>query len=63
LGKDSKISAESMDKVIEAVELKGDRFVIGVQWHPEMMINGTVSYLNLFKAFIEECMKNCADGG
>ena len=63
LGDGLKISAESKDKVIEAVELEGDRFVVGVQWHPEMMINGTVSYLNLFKAFIEECMKNCAHGG
>ena len=52
-------TAESDDKVIEAVELEGDRFVVGVQWHPEMMINGTTSYLNLFKAFVDECAKNC----
>jgi putative glutamine amidotransferase len=25
------------DQVIEAVELPGDRFVVGVQWHPEVL--------------------------
>jgi putative glutamine amidotransferase len=28
------------DGVIEAVELPGDRFVVGVQWHPENMAIG-----------------------
>ena len=59
LGNGLRITAESDDKVIEAVELEGDRFVVGVQWHPEMMINGTTSYLGLFKAFVDECAKNC----
>ena len=58
LGKGLRVTAESDDKVIEAVELEGDRFVIGVQWHPEMMIRGKTSYLNLFEAFVDECMKS-----
>lgn len=58
LGSGLRVSAESDDKVIEAVELEGDRFVVGVQWHPEMMINGATSYLGLFKTFVDECAKH-----
>ena len=29
------VTARSEDGVIEAVELAGHRFVLGVQWHPE----------------------------
>ena len=30
------VSARSPDGVIEAVELPGDRLVLGIQWHPEL---------------------------
>jgi len=30
-----RVAARSDDGVIEAVELPGDRFVLGLQWHPE----------------------------
>jgi putative glutamine amidotransferase len=26
------------DNIIEAIEMKGDRFVVGVQWHPELLV-------------------------
>lgn len=29
------VTARAEDNVVEAIELKGDRFVLGVQWHPE----------------------------
>jgi putative glutamine amidotransferase len=29
------VTARAEDNVIEAMEMKGDRFVLGVQWHPE----------------------------
>ena len=29
------VTARAEDKVIEAIELPGERFVLGVQWHPE----------------------------
>jgi gamma-glutamyl-gamma-aminobutyrate hydrolase PuuD len=35
LGRDLRVTARSDDGVIEAVELVGHRFVVGVQWHPE----------------------------
>ncbi|MFF4758417.1 gamma-glutamyl-gamma-aminobutyrate hydrolase family protein [Streptomyces sp. NPDC001292] len=36
LGKGLRTSAHATDGTVEAVELPGDRFALGVQWHPEM---------------------------
>ncbi|WP_172633296.1 gamma-glutamyl-gamma-aminobutyrate hydrolase family protein [Streptomyces sp. 6-11-2] len=36
LGEGLRTSARATDGTVEAVELPGDRFVLGVQWHPEM---------------------------
>ncbi|MFB7110765.1 gamma-glutamyl-gamma-aminobutyrate hydrolase family protein [Streptomyces sp. NPDC056190] len=36
LGERLRTSAHATDGTVEAVELPGDRFVLGVQWHPEM---------------------------
>ena len=35
LGRGLAVTARSEDGVVEAVELTGRRFVVGVQWHPE----------------------------
>ncbi len=35
LGRELVVTARSGDGVIEAVEMTGHRFVVGVQWHPE----------------------------
>ncbi len=40
------------DNVVEAVELPGDRFVVGVQWHPEELRGGEAAQ-NLFRNFVE----------
>ena len=37
------------DGLIEAIELDGSDYIVGVQWHPERMIDGEM--LKLFKAF------------
>ncbi len=37
LGDDYRVSAEEKNGVIQAVEHAGDRFEIGVQWHPEYL--------------------------
>jgi putative glutamine amidotransferase len=38
---------------VEAVERPGNRFVIGVQWHPEDLIESHAESRKLFLAFAE----------
>jgi len=51
LGKGLVAAAHSEDGFIEAVELPQERFVIGVQWHPERDYEGNAP---LFKEFVKE---------
>ena len=51
------ITARSIpDDVIEAVEIPGERFVVGVQWHPEEL-NALAESQALFRAFVEAAKK------
>lgn len=50
-----KVSAVSKDGVIEAIESITGEFIIGVQWHPELLTKNYKNMLNLFKYFIERC--------
>lgn len=43
------------DRVIEAIELPGERFVLGVQWHPEAMVDSDETQLRLIRAFVAAC--------
>lgn len=45
--------ATAGDGVIEAVELTGRPFVVGIQWHPEMSLTQSDTMLPVFKAFTE----------
>ncbi|WP_152656653.1 gamma-glutamyl-gamma-aminobutyrate hydrolase family protein [Oceanobacillus sp. CFH 90083] len=56
LGKDFMISAVAGDGVIEAFESKKHRFVLGVQWHPEGLINHPDDpSLAIYRRFIQAC--------
>ena len=48
-----KVAAISEDGVVEAVEGKEERFILGVQWHPEHL-EGECSD-RIFKAFVKAC--------
>jgi len=50
------ISSISEDGVIESVEDSSKKFFIGVQWHPESMIEYDEIQNNIFKKFIGACM-------
>lgn len=52
-----KTSAVSKDGVIEAIEKEGEYFVMGVQWHPEMMSKTDSNMLKLFERLVEEGIK------
>lgn len=54
-GKDMIVSAKADDGVIEAIEHKDAKFVVAVQWHPEMMHASNEHMLDLFKALISHC--------
>jgi len=51
------VSARADDGVIEAVELPGPRFVVGLQWHPEWEPLAGPRSLAPFRAFISSARK------
>ncbi|WP_269208515.1 gamma-glutamyl-gamma-aminobutyrate hydrolase family protein [Leptotrichia wadei] len=49
------VIAKSTDDVIEAIEnISNKTFIIGVQWHPEMMAINDELAQKLFKKFVNE---------
>jgi putative glutamine amidotransferase len=52
-----KVTATAKDGIVEAIEKEGARFVLGVQFHPEMMAEKHENMLNLFKALIHATKK------
>ena len=50
----AKISSVSDDGLVESFELEDKKFIMGIKWHPELMIEDEFTK-NLFKKFIEEC--------
>lgn len=52
------LSALSEDNIIEAVELKNQKFHIGVQWHPELDYETNVDSKQIFETFIRACKNN-----
>lgn len=46
-------TAWAPDGLVEAMELDGDSFVVGVQWHPEVLVDSDDATRRLFEAFLE----------
>lgn len=55
VGRGLRIVATAPDGVIEAVESTDHPFVLGLQWHPELMINDYPAANRIFQHFIEAC--------
>jgi putative glutamine amidotransferase len=51
------VSARSLDGIIEAIESKEHRFMLGVQFHPEMMFQHHPEAANIFAAFVKACKR------
>ncbi len=49
------VATVSPDGIVEAIEMKEDRFVIGVQWHPEMLGERHAEQFSIFKALVNAC--------
>jgi hypothetical protein len=48
------VTATAEDGLIEALECTGERFILAVQWHPEMMYERHGEQLEVFKRFVRE---------
>lgn len=46
-------AARSGDGLVEGLQHRAARWVLGVQWHPEMMTERYVIHQNLFRSFVE----------
>jgi len=55
LGQSLRPVAYSPDGIIEAVEGIDASWIVGVQWHPEWLVESDQRMLNLFKAFGDVC--------
>ncbi|MDN5280298.1 MAG: putative glutamine amidotransferase [Clostridiales bacterium] len=47
------VVASTSDGIVEAIEFAKDRFIMGVQWHPEETFDTDVHSQKLFKALVE----------
>jgi len=47
-------SAETTDNIVEAVESTTGKYILGIQWHPEL--EDGESSAKIFRSFIEKCM-------
>lgn len=55
IGQGLSATGTTSDGLIEGIELSGERCVIGVQFHPEMMVDNNPELLKIFMAFVEKC--------
>lgn len=56
VGRDLRAIASTSDGVIEAVEdTREGRFVLGVQWHPELSWRSDTLSNGIFQTFVEKC--------
>jgi len=46
-------SALAPDGIIEAIESPAQRFLLGIQWHPEFLFDRYLPHRRLFEAFLE----------
>jgi len=53
-------TAKAPDGVVEAIERVEGPFVVGVQWHPELMVSRDPTHRVLFSAFVEAAAARAA---
>lgn len=56
------VTARASDGVVEAVEVEGRTWAVGVQWHPEEMSGRDAHADRLFAAFARACSDRAARG-
>lgn len=58
LGHHLQITATAPDGIIEAIEMPSHPFVVGIQWHPEMLLTASDEMLPLFHEFIHQASES-----
>lgn len=66
VGRDLQVIGQATDEIIEAIiDVRSDRFVIGVQWHPEIAWQNDQLSQSIFNKFVEAASdyrdRKCAD--
>ncbi len=57
-----RIVARAPDGVVEAIELPARRFVLGLQWHLELMLGQDAGAEAILGRFVEECGRGARSG-
>ncbi len=57
-GRDVRVSARASDGVIEAIEIPGRRFALGLQWHQERYAGREHRGRGVFRAFIDAARRS-----
>lgn len=52
VGSELRAAGRASDGIIESVERPGSRFVLGIQWHPELMFRAHSEHLRPFSALV-----------
>ena len=56
------VSAVAPNNLIEAVELPGEPFVLGVQWHPEAVVRHEPRHAAIYRGLVEAAARRAAGG-
>lgn len=55
LGKGLAVNATAPDGLIEGIESKQHSFVLGLQWHPEVLARSELLHRKIFSSFVSAC--------
>ena len=58
LGKGLAVSGFTGDAIVEAIEMPSHTFAVGVQWHPESMLDSAPNMKQLFHALVHHSTSN-----
>jgi putative glutamine amidotransferase len=58
LGEKVICSATSPDGIVEAIEVTGHAFAVGVQWHPEYLIHSLPLHLGLYRGLVQKARES-----
>jgi putative glutamine amidotransferase len=58
VGQGMVVSAAAPDGVIEAIESQSHVFALGVQWHPELLVNTLPLHLGIYRGFVQKARES-----